>query len=95
MTDELKLDAQLNEEHLEQAAGGADIGKGCIPCKRDGWGRPIRWFELSTGKRFHYCCSNCGGLAYETSNGGLTCSRCGRFIPRVLAKKCYGFYSDP
>ena len=53
MTDELKRDAQLNEEQLEQAAGGADIGKGCVPCKRDGWGRPIRWFELSTGKRFH------------------------------------------
>ena len=95
MTDELKRDAQLNEEQLEQAAGGADIGKGCVPCKRDGWGRPIRWFELSTGKRFHYYCKDCGGLAYETSNGGLTCSRCGRFIPRVLAKKCYGFYSDP
>ena len=54
MTDELKLDAQLKEEQLEQAAGGADVGKGCIPSKRDCWGRPIRWIELSTGKRFHY-----------------------------------------
>ena len=63
MTDELKLDAQLKEEQLEQAAGGADVGKGCIPSKRDCWGRPIRWIELSTGKRFHYYCKDCGGLA--------------------------------
>lgn len=95
MTDELKRDAQLNEEQLEQAAGGADVGKGCIPSKRDCWGRPIRWIELSTGKRFHYYCKDCGGLAaYETRNYGFTCTRCGRNIPLIFAKKCYGFYPD-
>ena len=40
MTDELKRDAQLNEEHLEQAAGGAGTGNSCVPCKWDQYGRP-------------------------------------------------------
>ena len=35
MTDELKLDAQLNEEQLEQAAGGASTDNSCTPCKWD------------------------------------------------------------
>ena len=95
MTDELKRDAQLNEEHLEQAAGGAGTDNSCVPCKWDQYGRPTHWLDFTANKRFHYLCRDCGGLAaYETRNYGFTCTRCGRNIPRISAKKCYGFYPD-
>ena len=92
MTDELKRDAQLNEEHLEQAAGGAGTDNSCVPCKWDQYGRPTHWLDFTANKRFHYLCRDCGGLAYEASKGVLMCSRCGRFFIPDSAKKCYGYY---
>lgn len=94
MTDEIKRDTTLNEEQLEQSAGGAGTGDSYVPCRWNQYGRPTHWIDLAAQQRFHYRCGVCGALVHDTGNGFMRCPRCGNFFLQKSARKYYGYFPD-